>query len=79
MQVIAVEDDSTKLVQAVPPKVTSTPLKNPVPKIVIWFPPFNTPAAGQILVMVGLSITTFPEEGVEGGVNPKYPLIEQDV
>ncbi len=76
---IAVEDNMTKPVQRVPSNLTSTPLKNPVPKIVIWFPPFNTPAAGQILVMVGLSITTFPEEGVEGGVKPKYPLIEQEV
>ena len=76
---IEVSETLDKFVQAVPPKVTSTPLKNPVPKIVIWFPPFNTPAAGQILVMVGLSITTFPEEGVEGGVKPKYPLIEQEV
>ena len=76
---IAVDDNSTKLVQAIPSNLTTTPLKNPVPKIVIWFPPFNTPAAGQILVTVRLSITTLPEEGVEGGVNPKYPLIEQDV
>ena len=50
---IAVDDDSTTLVQAVPPKVTSTPLKNPVPIIVTGVPPPSAPLEGVTEVTVG--------------------------
>ena len=50
---IEVDDDSTKLVQAVPPKVTPTPLKNPVPVTVTEVPPASAPLEADTEVTVG--------------------------
>ena len=50
---IEVDDDRTKLVQAVPPKVTPTPLKNPVPVIVTAVPPASAPLEAVNEVIVG--------------------------
>ena len=50
---IEVDDDSTKLVQAVPPKVTPTPLKNLLPVIITAVPPAVAPLEAVTRVTVG--------------------------
>ena len=44
-----------KIVQAVPPKVTSTPLINPVPVIVTEVPPASAPLEAVTKVTVGVA------------------------
>ncbi len=50
---IEIEDTLDKLVQDAPPKVTPTPLKNPVPVIVTLVPPPSAPLDLVTEVIVG--------------------------
>ena len=50
---IEVPETTTTLVQSVPPKVTPTPLKNPVPVIVTLVPPPSAPLEAVTEVIVG--------------------------
>ena len=56
VQVIEVEESTTKLVQEAPPTVTVAPTANPVPIMVTEVPPEAVPDAGEIEVKVGVEI-----------------------
>ena len=54
MAVIKVEELRLVTVAALPPMVTPTPIKNPVPVIVTEVPPTVVPEEATILVTVGV-------------------------